>query len=424
MNTSTFVSGEDPPKRRHKKKRHDGKPKRHMSAYNFFFREERQVLLSRIHQQRDSNHLELQSPSIEGYDRNNTISISISHSSSQASADSKQHLNRKQDSNSTTISFQTITKIIGERWKNMSDEVKLKYKLMADRDLERYAQEMKIYEEGKRGARSALVNSIDSHDVSPRENMMLSRNMTHNITSSITPISTMNMNLFGRVAPNSYSTITRADPFSMYSYPTQPNSTTSTIGRFPTTSSTWIENSRQHHHHPLPFTNSEYQNNHTMIQLDTNNILARLIVPAILEQQSQQQDTIQNTIAGNVPGMSMSRINGNSSGRTITSSNTSNTTATIPSLQELMKKAVFANQHHHQQHDLQEIHGENDESVYQNILNDPRQISQILSVIPQNDEERQSLLLQLHQLYRVSKTNELKLECLLFHAIMMMNAHS
>lgn len=422
MNTSTFVSGEDPPKRRHKKKRQDGKPKRHMSAYNFFFRDERQALLRPIHQQRDSNHLELQSPSIEGYDRNNTISTSISHSSSQASADSKQHLTGKQESNSTTISFQTITKIIGERWKNMSDEVKLKYKLMADRDSERYAQEMKIYEDAKRRARDALDNSIDSHDVSSRENMMRSRNMTHNMTSSITPISTMNMNLFGRVAPSSYSTITRADPFSMYTYPTQPNSTTSTIGRI-TTGSTWIENSRQHHHHPLPFTNSEYQNNHTMIQLDTNNILARTFFPVMLQQQSQQQDTIQNTIAGNVPGMSMSRINGNSSGRTTTSTNTSNNTATIPPLQELMKKAVFANQHQ-QQHYLQGIHGENDESVYQNILNDPRQIVQILSVIPQNDEERQSLLLQLHQLYHVSKTNELKLECLLFHAIMMMNAQS
>ena len=95
------------------KKRPKDRPKRPLSAYNIFFKEERQRILTEI-------------PDVDA-------------SSSPAGADG----NKKKPHGK--ISFQSLAKIIGKRWQNLSkDQINL-YKKKAEEDTMRYKKEMDAY---------------------------------------------------------------------------------------------------------------------------------------------------------------------------------------------------------------------------------------------------------------------------------------
>mmetsp|Transcript_10788 Transcript_10788/g.23064 ORF Transcript_10788/g.23064 Transcript_10788/m.23064 type:complete len:450 (+) Transcript_10788:162-1511(+) len=78
------------------------KPKRPMSAYNFFFRAERVKILDAANK-------------------------------------------NEQDGESIATSFEDIGRIIGKRWREISDEEHIRYKEMATEDSNRYQAEMKTY---------------------------------------------------------------------------------------------------------------------------------------------------------------------------------------------------------------------------------------------------------------------------------------
>lgn len=90
-------------KRAGRKKKRKGAPSRPLSAYNFFFKQERMRL----------------------------INLSSDH---------------------PKIGFSSMGKIIGTNWKSMSEEAKAPYKALADKDHERYARELEIFEEKERMA--------------------------------------------------------------------------------------------------------------------------------------------------------------------------------------------------------------------------------------------------------------------------------
>lgn len=94
-------------KRAGRKKKRKGAPSRPLSAYNFFFKQERMRLK-----------------------------------------------NICSSPNQPKIGFSSMGKIIGTNWKQMSEQAKAPYKALAEKDHERYARELEIFEEKERKAAS------------------------------------------------------------------------------------------------------------------------------------------------------------------------------------------------------------------------------------------------------------------------------
>jgi len=101
-----------------KRKKPKGRPKRPLSAYNIYFKDERQKILKEIPGDHET-----------------------------AEANEKITWPGKKRPPHGKISFESLAKTIGARWKALGDEELAYYKKKADEDLERYASEMKAYEE-------------------------------------------------------------------------------------------------------------------------------------------------------------------------------------------------------------------------------------------------------------------------------------
>lgn len=98
-------------------------PKRPLSAYNIFFREERSKILSAI-----------PGGSSSPGEKND--------SSSSGEKGGKKKGKRKPHGK---IGFENLAKVIGQRWKTLPPHMVQKYKDQADKDTQRYKAEMKVY---------------------------------------------------------------------------------------------------------------------------------------------------------------------------------------------------------------------------------------------------------------------------------------
>eukprot|EP00568_Trieres_chinensis_P011941 CAMPEP_0183294164 /NCGR_PEP_ID=MMETSP0160_2-20130417/2599_1 /TAXON_ID=2839 ORGANISM="Odontella Sinensis, Strain Grunow 1884" /NCGR_SAMPLE_ID=MMETSP0160_2 /ASSEMBLY_ACC=CAM_ASM_000250 /LENGTH=315 /DNA_ID=CAMNT_0025455425 /DNA_START=114 /DNA_END=1061 /DNA_ORIENTATION=+ len=110
--------------RRQIKKKSKDKPKRPLSAYNFFFKEEREKIQKFV--EADENGEDVgNKPDSDDY------------------IDPDQMARLKKDGGK--ISFEEIGKVIGSRWKNIKAERLSKYTGLAAQDNERYKKEMQAY---------------------------------------------------------------------------------------------------------------------------------------------------------------------------------------------------------------------------------------------------------------------------------------
>lgn len=105
------------------KKKPKDKPKRPLSAYNYFFKEEREKIL-RIVLAEDPTKAP-NDPESEDYLNEETIARL-----------------RKEGGK---VSFEEMGKLIGQRWKNIDPDRLAKYSEMASEDTERYKKEMQSY---------------------------------------------------------------------------------------------------------------------------------------------------------------------------------------------------------------------------------------------------------------------------------------
>lgn len=119
MGSSPEAGSTKKPNKKRRKKPKD-KPKRPLSAYNLFFKDEREKILDEI-------------PSEEGKDEEQDPKSLITWPGKKRPPHGK-------------ISFDSLAKTIGSRWKSLSKERLVHYKEMATEDLSRYAKEMKLYE--------------------------------------------------------------------------------------------------------------------------------------------------------------------------------------------------------------------------------------------------------------------------------------
>lgn len=115
--------------RKQVKKKAKDKPKRPLSAYNYFFKEDRARLVAIV--QNEENAAEL---------RENNPDITDDTVSKLRKADGK-------------ISFEEMGKIIGKRWKDIIKEKKEKYENLASQDTDRYKVEMQKYNEKQKEIR-------------------------------------------------------------------------------------------------------------------------------------------------------------------------------------------------------------------------------------------------------------------------------
>jgi HMG (high mobility group) box len=108
------------------------KPKRPLSAYNLFFRDERALMLSKIPAKIDGNN-------------NNDIRPVSDDQQSQADAVKDSSRKRKRVLKHGKMGFEEMAKIIGSKWKDI-DPVRLKkYQEEANQDRERYKKDIEIY---------------------------------------------------------------------------------------------------------------------------------------------------------------------------------------------------------------------------------------------------------------------------------------
>lgn len=116
--------------KRPSKKKPKDKPKRPLSAYNFFFKEEREKILKIV--TADEGEKVENDPNSDDYLDEETLS--------------------RLRKDGGKVSFEEMGKIIGQRWKNIDPDRLSKYSELANEDTERYKKEMTDYN-GKQEAK-------------------------------------------------------------------------------------------------------------------------------------------------------------------------------------------------------------------------------------------------------------------------------
>ena len=130
------------------------KPKRPLSAYNIFFRQERQKLLGET--DGDDN---------DGDDDDAKGSDDFEDKKPAAVGDAAGSKKRKRGKPHHKVSFEQMAKIIGQRWKELeSDDSKKKhYQEIAQKDKERYQAEIAVWKQ----QRNALSSKIRKKNEKP-----------------------------------------------------------------------------------------------------------------------------------------------------------------------------------------------------------------------------------------------------------------
>lgn len=134
--------------KRGSKKKVKGKPKRPLSAYNLFFKDERERILNSL-------------PGKEG--KSEEEDDSKIHAKPEEDEKDPQGADPKGGKGKKTphgkIGFESLAKLIGKRWQELDSAEVDKYKKLADEDAKRYKLEMEVFltkeleiEDGKRSA--------------------------------------------------------------------------------------------------------------------------------------------------------------------------------------------------------------------------------------------------------------------------------
>ena len=383
-NVPSTTIHDDPPKRSHKKKRTDGKPKRPLSAYNFFFRDEREVILKEqevkgaaLGQQKEDNESESQEikRTVDtGEEFSSRSSSSIVDDMTAPSNQPHIHLNAKH------VPYQSLTKAIGERWKSIDPDRKRKYQDMAAEDLKRYTSEMKIYEE----AQKQPTDQKDATSNNERFLEIFVSQLRSNYTSDVTTDPWFNLlpgsSNGGATATATDETNQRIIPNQMLIPPTASQFQATNVNNFQQVSTLPF------HHIPMLQNLNLATYSAFASSIGINDILGNALL-----MHPQSNNMINSYTMSSIPQYSVNSLRDYREG-------------------EGPNGELRPNITHQQMMDLQN-------EVHQNLLNNTIRFIQLLSFHPQNEEERQALIVTLQDLYRASKTNELEIQSLLLKAL-------
>jgi len=118
---------------KHKNKDKD-KPKRPLSAYNYFFSDERKKIIKAVNCYNNSYQNEID-PCL-----------------------SKELIEKLRDGGGK-VKFEMIGKLIGKRWKNINDDNTTYYNALAERDKKRYANELETYKQRRQLVRQEAAET-------------------------------------------------------------------------------------------------------------------------------------------------------------------------------------------------------------------------------------------------------------------------
>lgn len=144
-------------KKQSKKGKVKGKPKRPLSAYNFFFRAERSRILDSIPRNGKKGEDEVKEDKVKKEDAGG-------EGSSVSSKGGDRDYDRIGDDGKKIphgkIGFENLAKLIGKRWQELDAEGVEKYKRLADEDMTRYKKEMEVFltKEAREGAMGTGVD--------------------------------------------------------------------------------------------------------------------------------------------------------------------------------------------------------------------------------------------------------------------------
>jgi hypothetical protein len=134
-------------------KKPKNKPKRPLSAYNIFFRDERANILAGIPDKDEDDNEDNED------DENNEDGDGLDETKKKSSGKK-----RKRPPHGK-IGFESLAKIVGQRWKELKPDELAKYKKLADVDMVRYRAEMESYvakqREGLEQSREHIDNLVD-----------------------------------------------------------------------------------------------------------------------------------------------------------------------------------------------------------------------------------------------------------------------
>ena len=142
-------------------KKPKNKPKRPLSAYNIFFKDERAKILSGIPDKKGDDEED-----DEDDDGSKDKDEEKGDSGDEKGPDAKKATGKKRKRvPHGKIGFESLAKIVGQRWKELPPEELDVYKKMAEEDMKRYRKEMEAYvqkqREGLEQSREHLEKLVD-----------------------------------------------------------------------------------------------------------------------------------------------------------------------------------------------------------------------------------------------------------------------
>mmetsp|Transcript_22678 Transcript_22678/g.45380 ORF Transcript_22678/g.45380 Transcript_22678/m.45380 type:complete len:562 (-) Transcript_22678:162-1847(-) len=129
------------------KKKVKGKPKRPLSAYNLFFKEERERILKSIPGS-DQKRMTRGSKGGNGERKSEDNGDYQDDNCHETRGDAKDFDQKDKNGKKIPhgkIGFENLAKLIGKRWQDLEPEKVAKYKKLADKDMKRYKEEMEIF---------------------------------------------------------------------------------------------------------------------------------------------------------------------------------------------------------------------------------------------------------------------------------------
>ena len=149
------------------KKKPKGKPKRPLSAYNIFFKEERERILREIENPKKPKIESGEVGENEGDDKEfvkkeDTEEGDEDNEDDGAGDNGKNEKKRKKAAPHGKIGFENLAKTIGKRWRALNPDELAYYKEKADTDMKRYKVEMEKFMAKQREASERKMESVNA----------------------------------------------------------------------------------------------------------------------------------------------------------------------------------------------------------------------------------------------------------------------